>query len=195
MNLKLVVALSVALLISLFANMALGFNTSEKSDQVDDLQAKNEELTAKVDEVQVSLNEAEGTLVNNQLEDDGGARKVIEDFFQTQYNYTSETYEARYEQIKQYVDNGVYGQLTAAGKPSAPEVQVESKIHGLKLYMSTDDEVLSGLVLLDVAYSIEGLGGDDPMTQLFQVEVEEVNGEQKITHLASLGTFDPMTES
>jgi hypothetical protein len=195
MNLKVVVALSVALLISLFANIALGFNSSDKSNQVDDLQAKNEELTTKMEDVQVSLDEAEGTLVNNQLADDGEARKVIEDFFDTQYNYTTETYVTRYEAIKKYVNSSVYGQLTAAGKPTALEVDVESKIQNLKLYMSTDDDVLSGLVLLDVTYTIEGLGNDDPMTQLYQVEVEEVDGEQKITHLASLGNFSRMTES
>jgi len=194
MNLKVVVALSIALVISLFANAALGFNVSDKSNQVEDLQAKNEKLTTKLDEVQVSLDKAEGTLVNNQLETDGEARKVVEDFFYTQYAYDNSTYEARYKKIKQYVSDSVYGQLTAAGTPSALEVEFTSEVSDFKLYLSTKDKVLNGLVLMQTIYTIEG-SESAPVTQLFQVEVKEEDGKQKIVSLEALGTFSPMTES
>ncbi|SEO06976.1 hypothetical protein SAMN04489762_3408 [Terribacillus saccharophilus] len=194
MNLKVVVALSIALLISLFANAALGFNVSDKGNQVEDLQSKNEELTSKVDHIQGSLDEAEGTLINNQLETDGESRKVVEDFFQTQFDYNNASYEARFEKIKQYVDDSVYGQLTAAGIPSTPKAEFQSEVSDLNLYLSTDNKVLSGLVLLETVYTIEGVE-NPPVTSLFQVEVKEVDGKQKIVHLESLGTFSPMTES
>lgn len=194
MNLKVVGALSVALLISVFANVALGFNVSDKNNKLEEVQASNKELTSKVSEIQGSLDEAEGTLINNQLSGDGDARQVVESFFKTQFEYTSATYKKRYEKIKPYINNEVYGQLTAAGIPGTPNVEVESKINDLKLYLSTDNKVLSGLVLLETTYAIEGLE-NPPTTQLFQIEVKEEDGKQKIVHLEALGTFSPMTES
>lgn len=194
MNTKVFFAVSLALLISIFANIALGFNVSSKSQEHEEYRALNKELKEKIKILKKGLNEAEGVITDEQLAENEDAKKVVESFFRTQYEYNSDTYKERFEKIKPFVNKEVYGQLTTAGIPDIPSVKFENRINNLKLYLNAQNKELTGLVLLDTVYKIEGVKSPET-TQIFQVTVAEKDGQQQIVSLKILGTFASMSES
>ena len=133
MNTKVFIAVSLALLISVFANIALGFNVSSKSQENKEHQNNNKELQKQIESLENGLDEAEGIIVDEKLVENEDAKKVVENFFKTQYEYTTDTYKDRFEKIKEFVNNDVYGQLTTAGIPDVPNVKFESKINNILL--------------------------------------------------------------
>lgn len=194
MNTKVFISVILALIISIFTNIALGFNVSSKSQENKEYSTINKELKEKVKRLDKGLNEAEGIITDEQLAENTDAKRVVESFFKTQYDYNSETYKERYEKIKPYVNDEVYGQLTTAGIPEIPNVKFENKINDLKLYMTAQNKELTGLVLLNTVYNIEGVESPET-TQIFQVTVKEKDGKQQIVSLEVLGTFASMSES
>ena len=92
------------------------------------------------------------------------------------------------------MNDDVYGQLTAAGIPDIPNANFENKINDMKLFLTAQNKELTGLVLLDTVYQIEGLDSPET-TQIFQVKVAEQDGQKKIVSLEVLGTFASMSES
>lgn len=175
MNTKIFIAVSIALIISIFGNIALGFNVSSKSHENEESSALNKELKDQIKSLKNGLNEAEGIITDEQLAENVGAKKVVENFFRTQYEYNSDTYKDRFEKIKPFVNKEVYGQLTTAGIPDVPNIKFEIKINNLKLYLTAQNKELTGLVLLDTVYKIEGVNSPET-TQIFQVTVAEKNG-------------------
>lgn len=194
MNTKVFIAVSLALLISIFANIALGFNVSSKSQENKEHQTHNKELQKQIESLEKELYEAEGIIVDEKLVENEDAKKVVENFFKTQYEYTTDTYKGRFEKIKEFVNKDVYGQLTTAGIPDVPNVKFESKINNMKLYLTAENKELSGLVLLDTVYKIEGVDSPET-TQIFEVTVAEKDGKQQIVSLKTLGTFASMSDS
>ncbi|WP_368298863.1 hypothetical protein [Cytobacillus firmus] len=194
MNTKVFIAVSLALLISVFANIALGFNVSSKSQENKEHQTHNKELQKQIESLEKGLDEAEGIIVDEKLVENEDAKKVVENFFKTQYEYTTDTYKDRFEKIKEFVNNDVYGQLTTAGIPDVPNVKFESKINNMKLYLTAENKELSGLVLLDTVYKIEGVDSPET-TQIFEVTVAEKDGKKQIVSLKTLGTFASMSDS
>lgn len=194
MNIKILVSVCLALVISIFINITLGFNLSNNNQKSDDYQKLNKELQKQILSLEKELSEAEGAINVQELTDDKEARKVVENFFKTQYEYTSETYKERFEKIKEFVNDDVYGQLTTAGIPDIPNIKFENKIQDMKLYLSAENNSLSGLVLLETTYTIEGL--ENPKTtQIFRLVVSAQNDSPKIVSLEVLGTFSSMSES
>lgn len=194
MNTKVFIAVSLALLISVFANIALGFNMSSKSQDNKEYQALNKELKEQIKSLERGLDEAEGIIVDEKLAENEDAKKVVENFFKTQYEYTSNTYKERFEKIKEFVNDDVYGQLTTAGIPDIPNVKFENKINNMRLYLTAENKELTGLVLIDTVYKIEGVESPET-TQIFEVVVAETDGKQQIISLKTLGTFASMSES
>lgn len=193
-NTKVFIAVSLALLISVFANIALGFNVSSKSQENKEHQNNNKELQKQIESLENGLDEAEGIIVDEKLVENEDAKKVVENFFKTQYEYTTDTYKDRFEKIKEFVNNDVYGQLTTAGIPDVPNVKFESKINNMKLYLTAKNKELSGLILLDTVYKIEGVDSPET-TQIFEVTVAEKDGKKQIVSLKTLGTFASMSDS
>ncbi|PTY92315.1 hypothetical protein [Heyndrickxia sporothermodurans] len=194
MNTKVLVAVSLALLISIFANIALGFNVSSKSKESKEYQTVNKELQEQIQSLEKGLDEAEGIIVDEKLAENEDAKKTVKSFFHTQYEYTSETYKERFEKIKEFVNDDVYGQLTTAGIPDVPNVKFENKINNMKLYLTAENKELTGLVLIDTVYTIEGVESPET-TQIFEVTVAESDGQQRIVSLKTLGTFASMSDS
>ncbi|MBY0155424.1 hypothetical protein H0178_06430 [Cytobacillus firmus] len=194
MNTKVFIAVSIALLISVFANIALGFNVSSKSQDNKEYQVLNKELQEQIKSLERGLDEAEGIIVDEKLAENDDAKKVVENFFKTQYEYTSNTYKERFEKIKEFVNDDVYGQLTTAGIPDVPNVKFENKINNMRLYLTAENKELKGLVLIDTVYKIEGVESPET-TQIFEVVVAEIDGKQQIISLKTLGTFASMSES
>lgn len=194
MNTKVFIAVSIALLISVFANIALGFNVSSKSQDNKEYQVLNKELQEQIKSLERGLDEAEGIIVDEKLAENDDAKKVVENFFKTQYEYTSNTYKERFEKIKEFVNDDVYGQLTTAGIPDIPNVKFENKINNMRLYLTAENKELTGLVLIDTVYKIEGVESPET-TQIFEVVVAETDGKQQIISLKTLGTFASMSVS
>ncbi|KGX85177.1 hypothetical protein [Pontibacillus litoralis] len=184
----------VILVISIFINLTLSFNLMDKSDKYKKEQTFTKNLQEENKNLKEDLSEAEGVISNEKLKDDQESKKVVEGFFKAQYEYNTETYKDRFKEIKQYVNEDVYGQLTTAGIPDIPNIKFENKINDMKLYWTAENNELMGLVLLETIYKVEGVT-NPPTTQIFQVKVAEKEGKQEITSLETLGTFAPMTES
>lgn len=191
---KVVVAICAALTISLFGNIALGFNLSSKSQENKEFNKEIMMLEEKVKSLKKGLNEAEEVITDENLIHDEDGKEVVESFFKTQYEYNSDSYKKRFENIKSLVNDDVYGQLTAAGIPDIPNANFENKINDMKLFLTAQNKELTGLVLLDTVYQIEGLDSPET-TQIFQVKVAEQDGQKKIVSLEVLGTFASMSES
>ncbi|KYD11467.1 hypothetical protein B4102_2195 [Heyndrickxia sporothermodurans] len=194
MNAKGFIMVSFALVISIFANIALGFNVSSKSQEMEEYSLHIKELKQQNKGLKKSLKDSEEIISDEQMVEDREAKKVVEDFFKTQYEYNSDTYKKRFEKIKRFVNNDVYGQLTAAGIPEVPNIKFENRITNMKLYLTAQNKELSGLVLLDTVYKIEGVT-NPTTTQIFQVTVSKRGGKQQIISLKVLGTFASMSES
>ncbi|QAW06617.1 hypothetical protein ES968_21880 (plasmid) [Bacillus subtilis] len=183
----------VLFFISIFVSITLGFNLADQKKVNEQAEAKTKELETELDEVKKQLTDAQDSIKESETAYDSKKKQLVKDFFKAQYEYTTKSYKERYEKIKQYVSNDVYGQLTAAGIPDTPKVSFKNKITDLQLYLtpSSDGEV-SGLVLLETEYEVEGLK-NPKVTQLFKVKVNDKN---KIDKLETLGTFaEPVKES
>lgn len=191
---KIFIGISIALIVSIFVNIALGFNVSSKNQKSEEYQTLNKELHKQIKSLEIKINKAEGKLIDEQLVEDSEAKEVVKNFFKTQYEFTSESYKERFEKIKEFVSDNVYGQLTTAGIPDTPKVKFKNQITNLKIYLTAENKELTGLVLLDTIYEIEGVKSPET-TQIFQVTVGKEKGKQKIIALESLGTFASMTES
>lgn len=194
MNIKMSVFVVLALIISIFANIALGFNLSSKNEENQEFSSMNKKLKEEIKKLKVELYEAEGVITDEKLAVNGDAKKVVENFFKTHYEYNSDTYKERYEKIKPFLSEDVYGQLTTAGIPNVPNVKFENKINNLELYLTAENKELTGLVLIDTVYKVDGVENPET-TQIFQVTVGEKDGQQKIKSLEVLGTFTSMSES
>lgn len=193
MNLKLIIGIVLLLIVSLFVNIALSFNIVSEGDQAKKYKKHNQELQSIIDELKAEKKEVEGLVTGDMLLNDD-SKNVVEKFFRTQYEYDTSNYKNRFELIKPYVSNNVYGQLTAAGIPDIPDMKFENKIKDIQLYLGSNNNIISGLVLLDTVYTIEGL--KNPVTtQIFQVKLGNENGVQQITELKVLGSFAAMSES
>ncbi|MER2458306.1 hypothetical protein ABS751_10590 [Bacillus subtilis] len=183
----------VLFFISIFANITLGFNLSDQKKANEQAETKKKELDTELDKVKKQLADSQDSIKESKTAYDTKKKQLVKDFFKAQYEYTTKSYKARYDKIKQYVSEGVYGQLTAAGIPDTPKVFFKNKITDLQIFLtpSSNGEV-SGLVLLETEYEVEGLK-NPKVTQLFKVKVNKNN---TIDQLETLGTFaEPIKES
>ncbi|MED4057156.1 hypothetical protein ACQRXC_28735 (plasmid) [Niallia taxi] len=194
MNTKILVALVIMLVVSIFSNIALGFNVSSESKDNEKFEKVNKDLKSQVKELENGLDKAEGAITDDQLAGNEEAKKTVENFFNTQYNYSTGTYKEKFQKIKAYVNEDVYGQLMSAGVPDTPNIKFENNITNMKLYMAAKNKELTGLVVLDTVYTIDGVDSPET-TQIYEVTVAEEDGRQKIISLDVLGTFASMSES
>ncbi|WP_079707717.1 hypothetical protein [Paraliobacillus ryukyuensis] len=191
---KIFIFIGVCLLISVFINIALGFNVADKS-------TKNKELSEEIDALKDDSNKLSNDLttkedhktINNLTENDT-AKDIVKEFFYAQYDYNSDSYKSRFDKIKSFVNDDVYGQLTAAGVPDVPNITFENRVNDIKMYLTAKNNILSGLVLLETVYLIEGAETNNN-TQIFRLEVSEVEGSPRITKLENLGSFSSVSNS
>lgn len=188
MNIKAIVVVTILLIVSIFGNVALAFNISNKSQEVRELISSNKEMQKQITKLNEGLEQAEGIIIDDQLSNNDEAKKIVEEFFNVQYEYNSETYKARFEKIKPFVNDEVYGQLTTAGIPEIPNIKFENNIKNLKVYLGAENNELSGLVLVDTVYTIEGVQSPET-TQIFHISLSNNEGDKKIISLKTIGTF------
>ncbi|WP_039076287.1 hypothetical protein [Bacillus sp. MSP13] len=175
----------VLFFISIFTNITLGFNLSDQKKAYEQSEAKTKELETELYKVKKQLSDAQDSIKESETAYDSKKKQLVKDFFKAQYEYTTKSYKERYDKIKQYVSNEVYGQLTAAGVPDTPKVSFKNKITDLQLFLTpSNDGQVSGLVLLQTEYEVEGLK-NPKVTQLFKVKVNN----NRINKLETLGTF------
>lgn len=188
MKLKLIVPLSIITVISLFANLVLSLNISEihseKKDAISQVQAYEEKIDY--------LESKEETQTENKLEYSDGSEieKLLESFFRTYYEYDQENYKDRIPNIKPYVSDEVYGQLTAAGTPDIPSISFSNTVEDLQIYLTNKNEHIDSIILLDTQYEVEDFE-NSVLTQVFNVEIKD----DVITKLELVGTFSKMNES
>lgn len=190
MNKKLLIILSILFVVSIFSNIALGFNVNSKSKDYDESQGLVKKYEKDIHILERKISEFEGIIIDDNLANDKKAKDIVKGFFTTHYEYNSATYKERFEKIKMFISDDVYGQLTAAGIPDIPNIQFENKINNMELYITAENEEISGLVLLDTVYIVDGLKSPE-MSQIFRVSLKD----DKITSLEALGTFAAMAES
>lgn len=186
MKLKWIIAGIVLLVISLFANLVLSLNLSNTLKE-------NNSLATDITPLE-SQSETVDDQVEEQLlyENEGQTEQIIESFFRVQYEYTDQNYKERFSNIKEFVNEDVYGQLTSAGTPDIPSVEFENKINDLQIYITQKDNQTDTLVLLDTSYNIEGFTNSN-LTQIFNISFDD--SENVISSLNLVGTFTKMNES
>ncbi|MEK5460962.1 hypothetical protein NST36_19165 [Bacillus sp. FSL R5-0293] len=192
-NLLVKATLVVLFFISIFVNVALGVNlSSAKRDQVKLIEQQKEDkkqlsaLNKKIGKYENSITEAE-------VSSDETNKELLKNFFMTQYDYTDKEYKDRFNKLKKYVNDDVYGQLTAAGIPDTPKISFENKVTDLQIFMtpSTSRESVSAMVLLKTEYRIESVSNPE-ITQVFKVTIQN----KKISSLETVGSFgQSLTES
>ncbi|RDY83094.1 hypothetical protein [Bacillus amyloliquefaciens] len=182
----------VLFVISLFANITLGFNLSDQKKAHKQSETRAEDLDNELANVKKKLTEAQNSIEGSKTAYDPETKHFVEEFFKIQYEYTTSSYKARFDKIKSYVSNKVYGQLTAAGVPDTPKVSFKNTITDLQLFLTpSGNGEVSGLVLLQTKYEVEGLK-NPKVTQVFKIKL--VN--KKINELETVGTFaEPVQES
>uniref|UniRef100_UPI003F492F8E hypothetical protein n=1 Tax=Niallia taxi TaxID=2499688 RepID=UPI003F492F8E len=194
MNTKVLVTMAIMLVVSIFTNIALGFNVSSENKENEQVVNQNKDLKTQVKELEKGLDKVEGAITDEQLAGNKEAKKTVEDFFDTHFNYNTNSYKDKFEKIKNYVNEDVYDQLMSAGMPDTPTIKFENNITKMKLYMTAQNKELTGLVVLDTIYTIDGVDSPET-TQIYEVTVAEEDGKQKIVSLEVLGTFASMSES
>lgn len=190
---KIKIIIGALIVVSFFANIALGFNVSsalnaskQKEKEIITLKKKIEKLNK--DSVSIPSK----VVAPNSLDE---AEQVVKSFFETQYSYDRETYKSRFDKIKQYVNDSVYGQLTSAGPIDVPGINFENKINNLQIYLKNGETgEFNGFVLLKSTYKVDKVK-NPAITQMFQVKVNKNNGRYKITELENIGIFSPMKQS
>ncbi|MCY8737575.1 hypothetical protein P8881_19780 [Bacillus haynesii] len=175
----------VLFFISIFVNIALGFNLSAQKSAYERSESKAREQAAELTKVKKKLTDAQDSIKESETAYDSETKQLVKDFFKVQYEYTTKSYKSRFDKIKRYVSDGVYGQLTSAGIPDTPKVSFKNTITDLQLFLTqSDDNQVSGLVLLQTKYEIDGIK-NPKVTQVFKIKVDN----KRISELETVGTF------
>ncbi|MGM0817443.1 MAG: hypothetical protein ACQEUO_18400 [Bacillota bacterium] len=175
----------VLFFISIFVNIVLAANLSDTNEKKKQMNEKVTAMENEMEKKEVELNTYESKVTEKQLTEDPANKKLLENFFQIQYQYNEKSYKDRFTKIKKYVNKNVYGQLTAAGIPDTPKIKFENEIKDMQVFLtSSPDETVTGMVLLKTQYKIENVQ-NPTMTQIFKVEIQD----DQITKLETVGTL------
>lgn len=194
MSTKMFILACSVLIVSIFANVAMGFNLTSQSQESKQEVSSSQDLKQQVKKLKEDLRKAEGIIREKKLTDNEEYRKVINDFFSAQYNFDTKAYKERFNKIKPLVNKEVYGQLTSAGLPDVPNIKFENHIENMEIYITPGDREINSLVLIDTIYQVEGVKSQ-PTTQVFEVKVSNIKGKKQIAALKTIGSFASMTNS
>lgn len=186
MKLKLIIGLSVITVLSLFANLVISLNLTQALAEKDDAIDQSQNYEKKLEEL-----EEKTTQESRQEYVNGDAiEQLIESFFRTHYEYDQSSYKERIPNIKEYVSDEVYGQLTTAGVPEVPSIEFSNTVENIQIYLTEKSSHVESLILLDTTYQVADFD-NSVITQLFNVEVND----NVITKLELVGTFSKLSES
>ncbi|MFF2765289.1 hypothetical protein ACFVR0_18185 [Bacillus altitudinis] len=185
-NILVKATLVVLFFISIFVNVALGVNlSSTKKDQEKLLEQKKEDKK-QLSVLNKKIGKYENSITEEEVSKDADNKELLNDFFMTQYAYTEKEYKDRFNKMKKYVNDDVYGQLTAAGVPDTPKISFENKVTDIQIFMtsSTSENNVSAMVLLKTQYRIESVTNPE-VTQVFKLTIQN----KKISSLETVGSF------
>lgn len=175
----------VLFFISIFVNIVLAANLSDAKEKKKQMNDRVTEMEKDMEKKEGELNTYESKVTEKELTEDPANKKLLENFFQIQYQYNEKSYKDRFTKIKKYVNENVYGQLTAAGIPDTPKIKFENEIKDMQVFLTpSPDQVVTGMVLLKTQYKIENVQ-NPAMTQIFKVEIQD----DQITKLETVGTL------
>ncbi|EIL83342.1 hypothetical protein P8815_18280 [Bacillus altitudinis] len=185
-NLFVKATLVVLFFISIFVNVALGVNlSSAKKNQVKLVEQQKEDKK-QLSALNKKIGKYENSITEEEVSKDADNKELLNDFFMTQYAYTEKEYKDRFNKMKKYVNDDVYGQLTAAGVPDTPKISFENKVTDIQIFMtpSTSENNVSAMVLLKTQYRIESVTNPE-VTQVFKLTIQN----KKISSLETVGSF------
>lgn len=107
------------------------------------------------------------------------ARALIKSFIEKEYNYDTDSYISRLEDIKTYMSEEAYESLHGQYKLEELEVEIESNLKSLQIFESIEDEN-TFIALAESSYDTDGntieLGQD-----VLILKIESVDGNSLIT--------------
>ncbi|WP_226567783.1 hypothetical protein [Bacillus stratosphericus] len=174
----------VLFFISIFVNIVLAANLSDANEKKKQMNEKVTAMEHEMEKKEGELTNYESKVTEKELTEDPANKRLLENFFQVQYQYNEKSYKDRFTKIKKYVNKNVYGQLTAAGIPDTPKIKFENVIKDMQIFLTPSAEQnVTGMVLLKTQYKIENVK-NPTMTQIFKVEIQD----KQIAKLETVGT-------
>lgn len=110
-----------------------------------------------------------------------GNTKIIESFFNSQYNYSSENYSKRLSKAKEYATTEFVEEYKETLPSESIDSTVNSQVQDLQIGVINDNEYL---VFIKTIYSINGVAGS-AVGQLFRT----ITKDNKINQIENIGSI------
>lgn len=166
------ISLSVVLILSIFSIIGLYQDNKSKDDRIQTLES---ELQAQSEYVEVQDN------VNHSTTEVVDKVQFVNEAFGGYLNYTSDTYQTRFNDMKDHFSAETIEKLQGAGTGSTPNISVESNTTSPLTYASPNTEN-SFVYVTEIEYQVED---NEPsiFTNIYLVDLTEDNGEYLITNV------------
>ncbi|GEQ33595.1 hypothetical protein B795N_14770 [Marinilactibacillus psychrotolerans] len=166
------ISLTIVLLFSIISNIGLYQDNKAKEDNIQTLESKLQEQSEYV-EVQDNVNHSTTEVVDKV--------QFVNEAFEGYLNYTSDTYQTRFNDMKDHFSAETIDKLQGAGTGSTPNISVESNINRPLTYASPNTEN-SFVYVTEIEYQVED---NEPtiFTNIYLVDLAEESGEFLITNV------------
>lgn len=166
------ISLSIVLLLSIISIVGLYQDNKSKDDRIQTLESEIQEQSEYV-EVQDNINHSTTEVVDKV--------QFVNEAFGSYLNYTSDTYQTRFNDMKAHFSGDTIKKLQGAGTGSTPNISIESKTTNPLTYASPNTEN-SFVYVTEIEYQVED---NEPsiFTNIYLVYLTEESGEYLITNV------------
>lgn len=166
------VSLSIVLILTIVSIIGLFQDNRNKTTEILALQEEVQSQSAYVED-QENVNHSSTDVVDK--------IQFVNEAFRSYLNYTSETYQSRFTDMRDHFSGSTIEKLQGAGEGSTPEVSVESSTNSPLTYASPDTEN-SFVYVTDIEYQIED-NTPSTFTNIYLIEIAEEDGSFLITNV------------
>lgn len=166
------ISLSIVLLLTIISIVGLFQDNKSKDNKIQILESEVQAQSEYVKE-QDNVNHSSTNVVDKV--------QFVNEAFSGYLNYTSETYQSRFNDMKDYFSTETIKKLQGAGTGSTPSISVESNTSSPLTYASPNTEN-SFVYVTEIEYQVEE---NEPsvFTNIYLVELTEDSGEYLITNV------------
>lgn len=166
------ISLSIVLLFSFISIFGLYQDNKSKEEQIQTLESEVQEQSEYVG-VQENVNHSTTEVVDKV--------QFVNEAFSSYLNYTSDTYQTRFNDMKDHFSGNTIEKLQGAGTGSTPSISIESNTTNPLTYASPNTEN-SFVYVTEIEYQVED---NEPsiFTNIYLVNLTEENGEYLITNV------------
>lgn len=166
------ISLSVVLLLTIVSIIGLYQDNRSKDNEIETLKAEVQNQTEYV-ENQENVNHSTTDVVDKV--------QFINQAFEGYLNYTSESYQTRFSDMRDHFSGETIEKLQGAGTGSTPEVSIESSTNEPLTYASPNTEN-SFVYVTEIHYQVED-NQPSVFNNIYLIELAEENGQYLITNV------------